>query len=165
MVEAQKIAQEAKRILNACPNLSVGVISFYRGQVDLILESLVDQGIAERVDGDINIKTEYRALASGGTRLRVGSVDAFQGLEFDVVLLSLVRTGMPDIDPDNDDSLTRAYGFLRLDNRLNVAMSRQHRLLIVVGEYAFAKHVATAKAVPALAAFAELCEGVHGIVC
>lgn len=165
VVEAQKIAQEAKRILNACPNLSVGVISFYRGQVDLILESLVDQGIAERVDGDINIKTEYRALASGGTRLRVGSVDAFQGLEFDVVLLSLVRTGMPDIDPDNDDSLTRAYGFLRLDNRLNVAMSRQHRLLIVVGEYAFAKHVATAKAVPALAAFAELCEGVYGIVC
>ena len=61
-------------------------------------------------------------------RLRVGSVDAFQGKEFDVVLLSMVRTAPGKVDLENEDSLTRAYGFLRMDNRLNVAMSRQHRL-------------------------------------
>ena len=88
-------------------------------------------------------------------KLRVGSVDAFQGMEFDVIFLSVVRTGNKPLnfDPskdrsllaldigDNKDLKTRQdklaasnYGFLTSPNRMCVALSRQKKLLIVVGD-------------------------------
>jgi superfamily I DNA and/or RNA helicase len=63
--------------------------------------------------------------AAGRTRhrLRVDTVDAFEGREEDVVVISLVRS-----NPHGD------LGFLRLPNRLNVAVSRARRLVAVVGD-------------------------------
>ena len=55
-------------------------------------------------------------------------MDAFQGREFDVVYLSTTRSSRPGSRRSN------AFGFLVLPNRLNVAMSRQKRLLIAVGD-------------------------------
>lgn len=54
--------------------LSFGVISFYKAQADLIR------------------KPEVRNIADDDKKLRVGTVDSFQGMEFDVVFLSMVRT-------------------------------------------------------------------------
>jgi hypothetical protein len=160
--EAKKIAYEVKRIADAGgKSLSIGVISFYRAQCDIIMEELQKIGLAEEEDGKIKIANEYRNTEQGEERVLVGTVDSFQGKEFDVVFLSLVRSNdyIASSTTDTvarDKQMTKKYGHLRLDNRLNVAMSRQRKLLILAGDRAMAKEEAK-EAVPALVAFSELC--------
>lgn len=168
--EAEWIAQEAKRILDEKPELSVGVISFYSGQIQSIFKAMEDPQVRLTVGN--KIAENYRIISTGKNigdeRLRIGTVDAFQGKEFDVVFVSLVRTLPKDFnveglgDREKDEALTRAYGFLRVDNRLNVALSRQRSLLIVTGDKELIAHSATHEAVPALPAFLKLCGGQHG---
>lgn len=170
--EAEWIAQEAKRILDEKPELSVGVISFYSGQIQSIFKAMEDLQVGLTVGN--KIAENYRIISSGKNigdeRLRIGTVDAFQGKEFDVVFVSLVRTlpkdfSVEELDHINkDEALTRAYGFLRVDNRLNVALSRQRSLLIVTGDHELVVHPATQEAVPALPAFLKLCGGQNGKV-
>ncbi len=164
--EAKRSAQEALKILTAHPEMSVGVITFYSAQRDAIYEELEAHGCAERTEDGWQICSEYRLNSLGEERLRVGSVDAFQGKEFDVVILSVVRTwGMgTEMTPE---SLNRKLGFLRLPNRINVAMSRQKKLLIVVGDKELRKVDGldpedNMPLLPGFPAFYELCEGAHG---
>ena len=56
--------------------------------------------------------------------VQVGTVDSFQGQETDLVLFSSVRS-----------NLMRELGFLRDARRLNVAITRARRGLIIVGDY------------------------------
>lgn len=163
-LEAERIVAEAVRVLRECPDLSIGIISFYSAQRDLILELLAEQGVAEPTPSGFQIRREWQYDESGSERFRVGTVDSFQGKEFDVVLLSLVRTDRGPADPADDAALTRKYGFLRLSNRLNVAMSRQRRLLITVGDAALARAPEAKHAAPGLAEFMKLCEGGQGCV-
>ena len=162
-VEAETIASEVKKLADAGgESLSIGVISFYRAQTDAILKALVNQGIAEEEDGDIKIMKDYRQTSLGEERLRVGTVDAFQGKEFDVVLLSIVRSNDRQISSSlsadlREKYLNAKYGHLRLSNRMNVAMSRQRKLLIAVGDQRMAQGAEAEEAVPSLAAFLTLC--------
>lgn len=85
--------------------------------------------------------------------VKVGTVDAFQGMEFDVVYLSMVRSNDTEIDVSDDSPevarmLQRKYGFLMYENRLCVAMSRQKKALICVGD---SKMLQGAQAVKAVA--------------
>lgn len=129
--------------------LTFGVISFYRSQVQAI-----KQAIKQRLPENL------------AKRVRIGTVDEFQGMEFDVMFLSIVRSKrfFPNMqvkvgdrhkeinldeleripaDADVEDKKSHKdyvqavgssiYGFLT-DNRLCVALSRQKRLLIVVGD-------------------------------
>lgn len=180
-------------------SLTFGVISFYKAQADLIRKSLNKLGADE-------------------SRLRVGTVDAFQGMEFDVVFLSMVRTlpknfdgavsrqhnepaveagdagdkslfgsikrifdngsGAPRADGEPSAALQTSYqpagdlgeqkqaqklfGHLCLYNRLNVAMSRQKRLLVVAGDSSLLGIGIAEKYIPGLVDFYDLCrrEGV-----
>lgn len=147
-------------------DLSYGVITFYSAQAKLIKWKLKNLDISDKV--------------------RVGSVDAFQGMEFDVIFLSVVRThtkepsvnlsilnmDMTNSDLDSpeykerhdyiDEIGMKYYGFLTSENRLCVALSRQKKLLIVVGDstiFSKGNWLAVAeKCVPALKNFYELCE-------
>lgn len=124
---------KAQTELPAEKKLSFGVISFYRGQANLIQDEL---------------NMHKRELE--GVSYKVGTVDAFQGMEFDVVFLSVVRTNK------------RAdFGFLTSFNRMCVSMSRQKNALIVVGDVDFATTEEARKgdAIPALAEFYDLCAG------
>ena len=164
-------------------SLSVGVITFYAAQRDLIMEKLAqtrvngkplmmkqDGGYEPNDDFKWSKKPNADGSFSQEERLRVGSVDAFQGKEFDVVLLSCVRTYSAmqhakanELDADDREKLlNRQFGFLRLPNRMNVAMSRQRQMLICVGDAALATNPEAEEAIPALAAFYKLCGGDHG---
>ena len=67
------------------------------------------------------LRRELRMVALPG--LAVDTVDAFEGEEADVVILSLVRSNEAE-----------RIGFLKKAQRLNVAISRAKQLLVVVGD-------------------------------
>ena len=193
--EAEIIANEVRKILEAGNGkVSIGVISFYAAQCDLILQKLANENvngipITYKRNGTYDISEEFKTVIKqkkDGSNykeegLRVGSVDAFQGKEFDIVLLSCVRIlpsskhlsrllagsettdveGMREIE---ESVLNRIFGFLRLPNRMNVAMSRQKQMLICVGDNTLVEHVEARRAIPALSNFYELCGGEYGSI-
>ena len=145
--EATAIAHQlqAWMISDAGKDLSFGVISFYKAQADSIREQL---------------KRELGGIADDEKKLRVGTVDSFQGMEFDVVFLSMVRTMPQNWKPKSDDREKQArglFGHLCLYNRLNVSMSRQKKLLVVAGDASLLQNSLAEEFVPGLVDFLELC--------
>jgi len=135
--EAEAVAKELARLIEASPDMSIGIISFYGAQIAEIWQQLDQLGLAIR-DADgyrIIQKLRYATDHVGrqAERVQIGTVDSFQGKEFDVVILSLTRCNNHKASVD-EEALRRKYGFLTLINRLCVAMSRQRRLLIVAGD-------------------------------
>ncbi len=132
---------EAKRIVelmnelktdSAFENLSVGVITFYSSQVDVICDEAAKAGYTElQGDGSYRTAPQYQRTPDGREKLRIGTVDSFQGKEFDIVILSTVRSNaFSRIDENN----RKIFGFLTLENRLNVAFSRAQKLIVAVGD-------------------------------
>lgn len=103
--EATATAKRQGRIaLNA--KKKVGIISFYGEQV-------------KRIDRLLSQELDLPHL-----HCRTGTVDKFQGMEMDVIILSFVRN---HLQPDGN------IGFLKDYRRLNVALSRARELLMIVG--------------------------------
>ena len=152
-VEAEAIVAELKRLMDSREGreLTFGVISFYKQQVKAIEDALVDAGIVARTDDATEIVEPYRELLLPNgrvvERLRFGTVDAFQGMEFDVVFLSMVRSNPRGI-----------FGHVTSPNRLCVAMSRQKRLLIVAGDDGMLRAANAPKAISPLVEFHKLSE-------
>ncbi|MFC5465942.1 DEAD/DEAH box helicase [Lederbergia graminis] len=107
LVELDEAVTQAKQAGRIDDNekKSIGVISFYGEQV-------------KRIDRLI-----HQELRLPNLTIRTGTVDKFQGMEMDVILLSMVR------NHDNNDSI----GFARDYRRLNVALSRARELLVLIG--------------------------------
>lgn len=151
--EAEAIVTELKRLMNSKEgqDLTFGVISFYKQQVKEIENALVKAEIVSRTDDGTEILDPYRELKlpSGrfAERLRFGTVDAFQGMEFDVVFLSMVRSNKRGI-----------FGHVTSPNRLCVAMSRQKRLLIVAGDEGMLRAAKAPHAISPLIEFHKLSE-------
>ena len=113
-------------------DLSVGVITFYAKQVDTLQHEAIRRGfMIVSGDGEPDIALQYKATNDGREKLRIGSVDSFQGKEFDIVILSTVRSNSIE---RTDENYKNVFGFLTLENRLNVAFSRAQRMLITVGD-------------------------------
>lgn len=102
----------------------IGLITFYGSQMKR-LRPLVEQSTKK------------------GLRIKMSSVDRFQGMERNIIIVSLVRSNSiaqkwnqrPDfrLFPDIGFPKQNDYGFAKSPNRLNVALSRAKCLLIVVG--------------------------------
>lgn len=88
---------------------SIGIVTPYKAQVrilkDLFEESEFGKSLAENIS--------------------INSVDAFQGQERDVIIISLVRS--------NEKG---EIGFLKDTRRMNVAMTRARKQLVVIGDSA-----------------------------
>ena len=184
--EATEAAATARKILQEQPDLSIGIITFYSAQVVAIMEELSSMGIAVRSEDSDRpvIAPNFAQFPPGITnrfndseRLRVGTVDAFQGKEFDVVILSPVRSNDVKVSENTngkDNPLNRKFGHLLLPNRMCVALSRQRRLLIVVGDDAMFRQSAmnnksvesanSGHPVPGLPEVLQMSSGDHGIL-
>lgn len=103
--EATAIAKKEGR-MDPEERKSIGVISFYGEQV-------------KRIDRLIRQQVNLSHLT-----FRTGTVDKFQGMEMDVILLSMVR---------NNQEKSGDIGFANDYRRLNVALSRARELLVLVG--------------------------------
>ena len=160
---------EAERIVKLLDNLqkdpafdhlNVGIITFYSKQVELICEVASGRGYTE-LDGNGSyvIKPQYQMTPDGREKLRIGSVDSFQGKEFDIVILSTVRSNnFKRIDENN----LKVFGFLTLGNRLNVAFSRAQKLVITVGDRNMFSDEFAETYVKGLYEFNKLTEGEYG---
>ncbi len=158
--EADVVGHDLLQLMDDQPGLSFGVIAMYGAQVDALWEAFSLRGLSEKSGTIWRVPDQYRycldehgqEIIENGQwvhRLRVGTVDAFQGREFDVVFVSLVRSNEMR-DP------RRRFGFTVTPNRLNVAMSRAKRMLVVAGDWA-TFNVDNPLTEP-LRAFHELCE-------
>ncbi|MBV9173706.1 MAG: AAA family ATPase, partial [Chloroflexi bacterium] len=106
VAEARLVTSITRHVAShAPPNLTIGVITAYLEQRDLL----------RRLMGPHDWPPERQ--------LEIDTVDAFEGREKDIIVLSLVRANR-----------RRDIGFLRLEQRLNVAVSRSRRLIIIVGD-------------------------------
>ncbi|EPB0854871.1 DEAD/DEAH box helicase [Yersinia enterocolitica] len=166
-VEARIIAEYLHKWMTSeeGADLSFGVISFYKAQTVEVYAALQQYGITEPMpDGGWCIHADYRSLPNNEKRLRIGTIDAFQGMEFDVVLLSMVRTqdmnALPSFIRESEKSkqAQQIFGHLMSVNRLCVSMSRQKRALVVVGDGDLVCHDIAETAVPALKNFYRLCQ-------
>lgn len=86
-------------------NISIGIISPYKEQIELLKEKLVDFDYSEFPVSELAVKT----------------IDGFQGEERDVIYISLVRS--------NEQS---EIGFLSDIRRMNVALTRAKKKLVVI---------------------------------
>lgn len=107
LIDLNNATKQAKEegLIDADALKSVGAISFYREQVNMI----------NRLIEELNLEHLH---------VRTGSVDQFQGMEMDVILLSMVR---------NNDQKHGNIGFAKDYRRLNVALSRARELLVLIG--------------------------------
>lgn len=100
----------------------IGLISFYGKQIKLLR----------------NLRNEFPDIP-----IRVSTVDRFQGMERNIIIVSMVRSNCIATDKKQkaDTNLygelgfpeQKDFGFAQSPNRLNVALSRAKRLLIIVG--------------------------------
>ena len=135
-IEAEVIVAELSSGLQASTDLTFGVITFYSGQVAAMWEAMAGAGLAVRHGNDsfgLNPSIPWLHTDRGLPRVRIGSVDGFQGREFDVVFLSTTRSSRSSRAGARGPN---RFGFLVLPNRLCVAMSRQRKLLVAVGDAA-----------------------------
>ncbi|MEM8525831.1 MAG: AAA domain-containing protein [Bacteroidota bacterium] len=89
------------------PDISIGIISPYRQQVIHMEDTIAEDSLLQEIP------------------LTVNTIDGFQGQEKDVIYISLVRS--------NNKS---EIGFLNDYRRMNVAMTRARKKLIIVGDSA-----------------------------
>ncbi len=130
--EAKLIIKRIKEIIKETDE-SIGVIASYSAQTRLIDRmAQSDAELKKKIDSKL---------------LEIGSIDAFQGRQFDIVFFSVVRS--------NDRNI---FGFLKSENRLNVAFSRQKKLLVVVGNRKMYESEKAQSDVPALAEFIKLAD-------
>lgn len=128
--EAKRVVEETRKVLAKDPKKTVGVISFYRKQSDLILKMI-----------------ETELTETQRDQVEVGTVDAFQGKEFDVVFLSCVRANVNDIEDRR-----KRIGHIDDQSRLCVSFTRARQQFVVTGDRD------TVECVPVLADYIKMCE-------
>ncbi len=111
--EAGLVCKEYERLLQAgVPPSEIALISPYSAQVKLISSKI--QGPESEED-----------RGSKFSQTEIDSIDSFQGREKEAVVVSLVRS-----------NLNGKLGFLTDIRRMNVAMTRARRKLVVIGDSA-----------------------------
>jgi len=103
LTEAQKVVSIVMNIRKKDSNCSIAVITPYKGQKRLISNTLIQSGV------------NYRRIS-----ISVDTVDSFQGSEADVVIFCTTRAVHTTL-------------FFKDEKRLNVALSRARRELIILG--------------------------------
>lgn len=93
----------------------IGVICMYAAQADLIRRKVLAANLPEALR----------------RRIKIDTVDSYQGKENPIVILSLVRNNADG--PTQDGLKTIRTGFLKQPNRVNVAVSRAMDRLVIVG--------------------------------
>lgn len=126
--EADLVLTVLRSIVGEHATASVGIISPYKLQIQYLREQLIEQQL-------------------GSKNIQVQTVDGFQGQEKDIIIISLVRSnGKQEI------------GFLKDLRRMNVAITRARKKLIVIGD---SSTLSASKFYAGFQEYVELHDGYH----
>lgn len=120
----------------------IGIITYYMPQMQKIKSALYPSLTREEWSNFelYKYKNEY------GIPFRINTVDRFQGMERNIIIISTVRSDLPE---DSAYKWNKQYpfslGFAREIPRVNVGFSRAKRLLIVIGNESHFSHKAEYK--------------------
>lgn len=103
---------------------SIGMIAPYSGQVCNV-KALVKQAynIKSNPNAIVSAKYEVFKLPQSDCMLSIGTIDSFQGQEKEIIIVSLVRS-----------NTEKTIGFMSEIKRMNVALTRCKKGLIVIGD-------------------------------
>ena len=104
-----RYVQELQTIYTVASFPGIAVISPYRHQVELLKEGISAHPALQTLNGTLSVNT----------------IDSFQGQERDAVFISMTRSNTEN-----------TIGFLSDIRRMNVAMTRARKKLVVVGDSA-----------------------------
>ncbi|MGL5639159.1 MAG: AAA domain-containing protein [Cetobacterium sp.] len=173
-IEAREIAKFIYKHIDTdeAKGKNFGIITFYAEQREEIFKELAssenrfsqDQDvIVEKTKDGYKIIDKYIFSDEKGIdeKLRIGSVDAFQGMEFNYVCLSMVRSNNIQLSSEKD--VRKKFGFLINPNRLCVSMSRQKELIVMFGDSKMFEN-ANYEDLEPLKTYLEMCKegGEHG---
>ncbi len=133
--EAQIVLKHLRELIenyegeSAYSEIEIGIISPYKEQREWLVDNL---------DVDTSIQSKIKSI-------QIKTIDGFQGEERDVIYISLVRSNSK-----------QEIGFLSDLRRMNVAITRAKKKLVVIGDSA------TIGANPFYQSFLEYCE-THGL--
>ena len=96
--------------------------SYFQAEVTDQLIGIITAYAAQKRDLRARLEPKRSIWSTIGSQLELDTVDAYQGRQRDIIIYSVVRSG-----------LGNTIGFLSDERRLNVALSRARRLLIIVG--------------------------------
>ena len=119
LAEESVFAEQEYLDSNNDPAAAIGIISFYAGQVELIRRLIKESDFLDAQE--ISCDGQFRC--KGKIKVVVNTVDSFQGKECSIIILSFTRS-----NPHQN------IGFVDDANRLNVAMSRARKKLILLGD-------------------------------
>lgn len=108
-IHLSKLHDQLKETNLPLAALRVGIISPYKAQVNLLKEKL----------------NEHQDLVKSPIRISINTVDGFQGQERDIIYISMVRSN------ENGE-----IGFLGDIRRMNVAITRAKKKLVLIGDSA-----------------------------
>ncbi len=131
--EADKVVELLKKILNQRQsNETVGIITFNASQRDLINDVLDDECSKDTDFGKI-VGNEMKRYDNGeDTGLFIKNIESVQGDERDIIIFSIGYA------KNSEGKLMQRFGWLNNrggENRLNVAISRAKKKIIIVSSF------------------------------
>ena len=119
-VDTNSNSQEQKHFIN------IGEISLVKEIIDGLLNMGIDDVIITTPYKQQERMLQFHLHNRNNRRIRIGTIDEFQGQESEVTIVSMVRS-------NNETDLEKAIGFVNIP-RSCVAFSRSKRKTIIVGD-------------------------------
>ena len=147
--EAEYIAKKIKEAINddSYNGESIGVITLYRPQVAELNEALYRENVFTDKTFTHVVNNKQKEI-----KLEVGTVDAFQGKEFDIVFLSTVYS----FEPTHFEE--ESYSRLTIKNLLCVALSRAIKSILIFGNKEIYENTRAETCVPSLCYILKKCK-------
>lgn len=158
--EAIRITNMLKTLISRAEgkakDFKYGIITFYKAQEKLL----------KKYTHDVLLSGETPVCSEEWFRnhIEIGTVDAFQGKEFEIVFLSMVRchTDYGTFRYGDSRDGKSKYGFTMDENRLCVALSRAKRCLIIAGDEKMFSDSTAKNIMPAIYDFLSICKSEDG---
>jgi helicase MOV-10 len=119
-VDTNSNSQEQKHFIN------IGEISLVKEIIDGLLNMGIDDVIITTPYKQQERMLQFHLHNGNNRRIRIGTIDEFQGQESEVTIVSMVRS-------NNENDLEKAIGFVNIP-RSCVAFSRSKRKTIIIGD-------------------------------